>query len=145
MYFRVFLRSQCDRNNNNQTAFQLGTSPADPRPLPALLPTMSETTYHLENAASGRAKCKKCKETIAKGELRISTREWPVASRPSFGRCRHCSGSRRRAAPRRAALSPRRPLAALTLALSPAGDGTSARRRVQGGPGFHLHHVSFCF
>lgn len=34
---------------------------------------MSETTYHLENAASGRAKCKKCKETIAKGELRIST------------------------------------------------------------------------
>lgn len=31
------------------------------------------TYYHVENAASGRAKCKKCKETIAKGELRIAT------------------------------------------------------------------------
>jgi hypothetical protein len=33
------------------------------------------TTYHIENAASGRAKCKKCKEPIAKGELRIATSE----------------------------------------------------------------------
>jgi len=31
------------------------------------------TTYHIENASSGRAKCKKCKEQIAKGELRIAT------------------------------------------------------------------------
>ena len=34
------------------------------------------TTYHIENAASGRAKCKKCKEPIVKGELRIATSEW---------------------------------------------------------------------
>mmetsp|Transcript_16797 Transcript_16797/g.35519 ORF Transcript_16797/g.35519 Transcript_16797/m.35519 type:complete len:486 (+) Transcript_16797:230-1687(+) len=33
----------------------------------------NETTYHIENAPSGRAKCKKCKEGIAKGELRICT------------------------------------------------------------------------
>lgn len=33
----------------------------------------NETTYHIENASSGRAKCKKCKEPIAKGELRIAT------------------------------------------------------------------------
>jgi len=31
------------------------------------------TTYHIENASSSRAKCKKCKEVIAKGELRIAT------------------------------------------------------------------------
>ena len=31
----------------------------------------SETTYSIENAKSGRAKCKKCKEPISKGELRI--------------------------------------------------------------------------
>mmetsp|Transcript_16113 Transcript_16113/g.19686 ORF Transcript_16113/g.19686 Transcript_16113/m.19686 type:complete len:457 (+) Transcript_16113:117-1487(+) len=29
------------------------------------------STFHLENAKSGRASCKKCKEKIAKGELRI--------------------------------------------------------------------------
>ncbi len=33
----------------------------------------SGTYYHIENAASGRAKCKKCKESIGKGELRIAT------------------------------------------------------------------------
>jgi hypothetical protein len=33
----------------------------------------SGTYYHVENAASGRAKCKKCKEAIGKGELRIAT------------------------------------------------------------------------
>lgn len=27
--------------------------------------------YHIEEAKSGRSKCKKSKETIAKGELRI--------------------------------------------------------------------------
>jgi PHP family Zn ribbon phosphoesterase len=37
------------------------------------------TTYHIESAASGRAKCKKCKEPIAKGELRIATSEWKAA------------------------------------------------------------------
>jgi len=36
----------------------------------------NETTYVLENAPSGRAKCKKCKETIAKGELRIATHSY---------------------------------------------------------------------
>lgn len=36
----------------------------------------NETTYILENAPSGRAKCKKCKETIAKGELRIATNSY---------------------------------------------------------------------
>lgn len=30
-------------------------------------------TYYIEHASSGRAKCKKCKEAIAKGELRIAT------------------------------------------------------------------------
>ena len=38
-------------------------------------PTMSETTYFIEHAKSARGKCKKCKETIAKGELRIATSE----------------------------------------------------------------------
>jgi len=33
----------------------------------------SGTHYHIEHAASGRSKCKKCKDTIAKGELRIAT------------------------------------------------------------------------
>ena len=32
---------------------------------------MSETTYVIENSASGRASCKKCKEKIRKDELRI--------------------------------------------------------------------------
>ena len=34
-------------------------------------PTMSETTYSIENAKSGRASCKKCKEKIGKGEIRL--------------------------------------------------------------------------
>jgi len=35
--------------------------------------TMTGTTYHLEHASSGRAKCKKCKNQIEKGALRIGT------------------------------------------------------------------------
>lgn len=38
----------------------------------ALLSTLKPpSTYHIENAKSGRSACKKCKEVIAKGELRI--------------------------------------------------------------------------
>ena len=44
------------------------------------IPTMP-TTYHLENATSGRAKCKKCKEKIGKGELRIATSEFGPRTR----------------------------------------------------------------
>jgi len=40
-------------------------------PLPQF--TMTGTTYHLEHASSGRAKCKKCKNQIEKGALRIGT------------------------------------------------------------------------
>eukprot|EP00567_Pseudictyota_dubia_P001280 CAMPEP_0197466612 /NCGR_PEP_ID=MMETSP1175-20131217/65145_1 /TAXON_ID=1003142 /ORGANISM="Triceratium dubium, Strain CCMP147" /LENGTH=481 /DNA_ID=CAMNT_0043002661 /DNA_START=51 /DNA_END=1496 /DNA_ORIENTATION=+ len=32
---------------------------------------MSETTYSIENAKSGRSSCKKCKEKIGKGEIRL--------------------------------------------------------------------------
>jgi len=34
---------------------------------------MTGTTYQLEHASSGRAKCKKCKNQIEKGALRIGT------------------------------------------------------------------------
>eukprot|EP00578_Thalassiosira_sp_NH16_P006940 CAMPEP_0181116970 /NCGR_PEP_ID=MMETSP1071-20121207/22240_1 /TAXON_ID=35127 /ORGANISM="Thalassiosira sp., Strain NH16" /LENGTH=484 /DNA_ID=CAMNT_0023201261 /DNA_START=132 /DNA_END=1586 /DNA_ORIENTATION=- len=35
---------------------------------------MKGSTYHIEHDRSGRAKCRECKETIAKGELRIATK-----------------------------------------------------------------------
>lgn len=56
---------------------------------------MSEpTTYHIEHASSGRAKCKKCKIAIAKGELRVGTSELSVDTLHIFGHCalylNHC-------------------------------------------------------
>lgn len=50
---------------------------------------MSETTYHIEHASSGRAKCKKCKEQIAKGELRIATNAFKEGQEIKFTSYNH--------------------------------------------------------
>lgn len=45
----------------------------------------SGTYYHIEHAASGRSKCKKCKDTIAKGELRIATSKFRIMAMCGVG------------------------------------------------------------
>ena len=47
---------------------------------------MSEPTYTLEKAKSGRSKCSKSKEPIAKGELRIHYRNEDESSGRVFSR-----------------------------------------------------------
>lgn len=47
------------------------------------------TTYHVERAPSGRAKCKKCKEVIAKGELRIATNSYKESTDMNFTSYNH--------------------------------------------------------
>ena len=55
------------------------------RPSPSSISTakMPPSTHKIENAKSGRSKCKRCKELIANGELRIVTSAYSEVS-PGF-------------------------------------------------------------